>query len=362
MGAAAELIKEYLVLALDILKRRWKLLLLPILAAIVLSYLAVGLAPTKYTANSVILLQAANRNAGNTYGGVQYSNTLEQVQAIEAWLKTDQVLADLLPQMQGWKPAKSDVERNIQMRILASSLSLEVVGNSVLQIKMTSDRPENLGRNLEAILARMMEGLTGPEQNILSAPQFVNIRRNEEVATAEAALTQALAEGDFQAPLQVRVSLEQLRVLKLQAQIPGRVNSGASAPSSEPLSAAVERLRNGISSDAAYVDRLEHLYDTYKQAADKQAAIKVQAGPVRSNYVSIFNSPDDLLIIGRPKDPLVGESAARKLAIAGIMFSVLVGAGLVLLTELLSGLLRTRRDHETASGLPILARVPNLAP
>jgi capsular polysaccharide biosynthesis protein len=361
MGIGSGFLREQLVFVLDIVSRRWRLFCLPVLVASVLSYVAMGLAPTKYTASSVILLQAANRNVGS-FSGVQHTNTVEQVQAIEAWLKSDQVLAELVPQMTTYKPPKAPIERIVQMRRLAASLSLEVVGNSVLQIKLEGDRPEGLGRNLETVLSRMMEGLTGPEQNILSAPQFVNIRRSEEAAATEAALMKAIAEGGFQAPLQVRADLDQLRMLTRQGEAAGRRVSGdAGGQANDGAETAADRLRRSISEDPEYVARLERLYAAYREAVDKQAALKVQAGPGRSNYVSIFSSPEDLLIIGRPKDPIVGESAARKLAIAGVLVSVIGGAGLVLLAELLSGVLRTRRDHEAASGLPVLARLPKLS-
>ena len=341
MGIGSEFLREQLVFALDIVRKRWRLLCIPIVAASVLAYVAVHLAPTKYTASSVILLQGANRAVGGV-SPTQHANTVEQVQAIEAWLKSDQIIAEILPQMTGYKAPESPMERLVQTRVFAASLSLEVVGNSVLQIKLTGDRPEGLGRNLETVLSRLMGGLTGPEQNIFSAQQFLNMHRSEEAIATERELVRAIEAGGLQSSPQVRAVLHQLWMLTRQGQ---------------PVDpAGADRLRRSISENGTLVAELERLYSAYRNAADKQAALG-QAGPVRSTYVGIFSTPENLLIVGRPKDPLVGESAARKLAIAGILLGVVSGFGLVLVAELLGGVLRTRRDHEAASGLPVVARM-----
>lgn len=344
MGIGSDFIREQLVFALDIVRKRWILLCIPIVLASMLAFVAVHLAPTKYTASSVILLQGANRNVGG-FSGVQHANTVEQVQAIEAWLKSDQIIAELLPQMTGYKPPESPMERLVQSRIFAASLSLEVVGNSVLQIKLTGDSPEGLGRNLEAVLSRLMGGLTGPEQNIFSAQQFLNMHRSEEALATERALVRAIEAGGLQSPPQVRAVLHQLWMITRQG------------PPADPTTA--DRLRRSISENLQLVAELERLYSAYRDAADKQAAVG-QAGPARNTYVGIFSSPENLLIVGRPKDPLVGESAARKLAIAGVLVGVIAGFGLVLVAELMGGVLRTRRDHESACGLPVMARMSTI--
>jgi len=360
MGAGSEFIREQLVFILDIVRKRWLLFIVPVVAASLLSFAAVKLAPTKYTASSLIMLQAANRVPSGLAGG-HHTNTVEQVQAVEAWLKSDPVLAELVPLMAGYTPPETPIASIVRMRVLAASLSLEVVGNSVLQIKIESDRPEGLGHNLEIVLARLMEGLTGPEQNIFSAPQFVQMRRNEEAAAAEAALMRAIEAGGFQAPLQIRAELHH----RMNSQ---QYGGGHGTPADQVADAgngaqadAADRLRRPISDDPAKLAELERLYAAYQDAADKQTAFRAQTGVPRSNYVSIFSSPDDLLIIGRPKDPIAGESAARKIAIAGVLLSVVLGCGLVLLAELMGGVLRTRREYESASGLPVLARMPKLS-
>lgn len=366
MSVASDLLRERLVFVLDIVRKRWLLFCIPVVLASLLSAVAMKLAPTKYTANSLILLQAANRSVGGS-GNMQLSNTLDQVLAVEAWLKSDQVLAELVPQMSGYTPPSTPVDLIVQMRRLAGSLSLQLVSGSVLEVKLESRNPKGLGRNLEIILSRIMEGLTGPEKNIFSAPQFVHMRRSEDMAAAEAALMRAIEAGGFQAPLQVRAELHQLWAMTRNSRSDSRYTTAAgqaSGPSGSEKAvngdSSANRLRRSISDDPKKLEELERLYAAYQEASDRQAAFQVQAGPPRSNYVSIFSSPEDLLIIGRPQDPIAGQSAAHKLAVGAMLMSVIGGCGVVLLAELFNGLLRTRREFESASGLPVVARLTTM--
>lgn len=345
MGIATEALREYIVVAIDVVRRRWLLLFLPVLIAAVAGIAAVKLTPKMYTTTSMLLIQGANRTP--TGGGpVQQLNALEQVRALEAWLKSDQVLAELLEQMPGYRPALSPERLLIQTRILAASLSLELVGNSVLQISLQGRSPAGLGRQLEVVIARLMEGLTGPEQNVLSAPQFMLMRRSEDVALAENTLMRAIEAGGSQSPQQVRTMLHQL----------WKSSHGGSTESDQG-EAATTRLRSAISGDRLYVQQLEALYAAYQTALAREESLRRQGGSNRSNYVGIFDSPDNLLVVGRPRDPIFGESIAKKPAIGGILLSVLLAGGLVVVVELLEGRLRTRKEFEAVAGIPVIARL-----
>ena len=279
---------------------------------------------------------------------------VEQVNAIEAWLKSDQVLAPLLPRLSGYKPATEPGARVGQMRAFRNALSLELVGGSVLQIRLEGSKPKGLGRDLEIILSRLMEGLTGPEQNIFSAPQFVLMQRGDELAAADAALDNAIHASGTNDPAAVIRDLRQLSGMTTGS-LPGMRSSGASQVDPQ----AVEELRRRISNDPSVSRHLEQLYAARQRAQAALDAMRSQAGG-RSNYVGIFDAPDNLLVIGRPADPVVGESKGRKLAIAGVLASILLGAALVFAVEFLAGPLRTRKDFEDALGVPVIARVGHL--
>ena len=364
MGFGSEFVLERLVAILDVIRRRWIFLCLPVALAVALAALSVYLAPTKYVASSLILLQGANRSTpGFGANSMQRMSALEQIGAVEAWLKSDQVLADLLPQLTGHAAPRRGDQLFAEMNALRRALTLELVGGSVLEVKLEGRSPAGLGRKLEIIVSRLMEGLTGPEQNIFSASQFVLMRQREKLAAADAALTDAIAATGIQAPLKVRADLKRLWML---APTRGSEKPTASAsgptPVARDLSAeAAEQLRRTISEDPKIVAELERRYATLQAVQAKYDAIQPPSGAARSNYVGIFDAPDNLLIIGRPEDPIVGESVARKLAIVGILLSLIGGAGIVFLVELFGGLLRTRREYEVASGLPVVARLADVS-
>ena len=353
MGFATETLREYIVFVIDVVRRRWLLLLVPVLIAGIAGFTAVKLAPKKYMATSILLLQGANRAA--TGGGpVQQLNAFEQVRALEAWLKSDQIMTEILPEMSGYTPPASREALLIQTRILASSLSLELVGNSVLQISLEGANPVGLGRNLEIIIARLMEGLTGPEKNVLSASQFMVMRRSEDVALAEKALMQAIDAGHLESPSRTQALLQQLWLLTSKQQGSGDTRAKTSE--------TIKSLRKQISSDPTLVRELERRYADYQTALMREERVKRDANPSRGNYVSIFDSPGNLLVVGRPKDPIIGVSAAKKPAIAGILFSFLLGGALVVLVELLDGRVRTRKEYESLAGLPVVARLGKITP
>ena len=368
MGLGSEFILERFVVGLDVIRRRWILLCLPVALAAALASASAYLAPTKYVASSLILLQGANRSAsGIEASSVQRMSALEQIGAVEAWLKSDQVLADLLPQLKGYRVPEDGDQLVTAMNALRRALTLELVGGSVLKVELEGRSPVGLGTNLEIIVSRLMEGLTGPEQNVFSASQFVLMRQREKLADADAALTDAIAAAGLQAPLKVRDDLKRLWVL---AQTRGSESTTAGpapltkdGPAAQNVDSkqAAEQLGKTISDNPKVVAELERRYAALRAAQAKHDAIRAPKGGVASNYVGIFDTPDNLLIIGRPKDPIVGESVARKLAIAGLLLSLIGGAGIVLLVERFGGLLRTRRELEVASGLPVVARLADVS-
>lgn len=347
MNTAFEVIREYAVYGLAVLRRRWIFIFLPVALMLLLASFAVQLAPTKYVTKSLILLQSANRSAIGFSAQGGHASTIEQVRAIEAWVKSDEVLSEILPRILDRAEPLSPGELSAQMRALRASLSFELVGNAALEVRLEGAKSEGLGNKLEVILSRIMEGLTGPERSILSAQQFMLVRYGEQVKATEAALERAIEAAGYQDSIEVKAALRQLAAMSRQ---PG---SGMEAsPGAEEAS-----LRTAISDSPETVRELAALYAAHETAAENFAALEAQARVGRSNYVGIFDSPDNLLIIGRPKDPIEGESVARKLAILGVLLSIVGGAATIILLELMSGVLRTRGDYESTSGLPVVARL-----
>jgi hypothetical protein len=347
MTTLLDSVREYVVYGISVVQRRWLLIVVPFVLAVLLSFIAIQTAPTKYTAKALILLQGANRSVMGVGVGENSGreNVLEQVRAVDAWVKSEEVLSEILPLMQE-KNAEplSPAELSFAMIALRASLSFELLGNSALEVRLDGSKAEGLGSKLELILSRMMEGLTGPQKSILSAQQFMLLKAGEQVTARDADLGSALVAAGLQNGPEIKARLKQLSEARRSPRTEGTGDEQEPVIGSGPVSAET-------------ADRLVALYDKYEAAELSFAAFEAQAGSARRNYVAIFNSPENLLIIGRPRDPIIGESAARKYA----MLSIFGGGALIVLAELMNGVLKSRGDFERVSGLPVVARMGKCA-
>jgi capsular polysaccharide biosynthesis protein len=364
-----DIVREYAIFVLGSLWRNWKLLAAPVALTIGLATLASMILPKTYTSKSLILFQSANRPVGSGVlaGAIEGQAALEQINAVEAWLKSDQVMLGLLPQLTDPKDLDTPDKLAARAETLRRSLTLSLVGGSALEISLAGGSPKGLGDKLEIILARLMEGLTGPEQGIFNAPQFILLRRTQALAATDSALNNVITLSGATVPEKTRALLTQLYDLEQQRQaneaavtvIPASTADQPDpqvAPAPQPQ-ADVKALRQDLSSDPQMVDRLQAAYSAFA-AANRELDLARNRLPSRgNNYVGIFNSPENLLIVGRPKDPLYGESSVRKLAIAGILMSLGLGAALIFLAERLDRRLRTQDQFVRVSGLPVVGRL-----
>jgi capsular polysaccharide biosynthesis protein len=374
---------ERLIQALDTLRRRWLLLLLPLLAALPVAYVYVKMSPVKYTAKSIILLQSANRgadwNAGA--GGFPRQNVIEQINVIEAWLKSDYVLEDLLPQLVEGPLPTTPEEKMRELTKLRSSLTFDLIGNAVLEMRLEGSMANGLGRKLEIIVTRLLEAVLNPEEGILSAEQMILLRRSDAAKEADRNLTNAITAANL-GP--VHIVKSKLKAMYRSQRGMGRLSVASAEPSTghpsgtsrmgaresddvtsgpvvadrSRLMAQLEAERKALSTDVALVERLEKLYANHEELQTSVDSLIQKSRSSSSSYVRIFDSPERLTVIGRPRDPLIGEKSARKLAIAALMAVMLLSAGFVLLLEVLDSRLYARDDFESVAGVPVVARLP----
>lgn len=361
---------EILVFAFDALSRRWRLFLLPLLLVAPLAAYLLLTTPLRYTAKSSIMLQAANRSLEVAGGVVARASALEQVSAIEAWLKSDDVLRPLLPRLIDGPMPQTLTGQMTELDKIRRALKLEFVGSAVLEMSLEGTTARGLGRKLEIIVSRMMEGLLNPEAGILSAPQLVLLRRSESFNEAEYELQQAIATSGLGAPDSVMRNLKELYDLQREAIVRGDISTGGSPLASRSIpdraerpvdiAARIEERRRALSPEMRLVTRLELLYASYEEARQGLEIAKRSVGARADTYVRIFEAPERLTIVGRPRDPVDGKNPAFRFAVAGLFMATLLGAGLVYLSEAFDPRLRTRRDFESFAGLPIVTRIPSV--
>ena len=362
-GTIFNLVREYLVLGLDVARRRWRLFFLPIVLALPVAFAAGKMTPKKYTAKSLILLQSSNS------GGTTQQYVIEQVMAIEAWLKSDQVLRQLLPSIMKIEDPNDPQKMSVLLKVARNSISLTLLGGSALEVSLTSSKPYGLGKKLEAVLTRIMQGLTGPERGIFNAPQFVLLAREEAINDTRDALTQAISSLDIESSERIQDLLKQLYMMRpLELDSQGGLNLPATPISTSTnnqlgdLGAEKRRLEQQISEDPEIVKDLIQKYTAYQQAIDAHRSLNERLSNSGSNYVGLIGFVENLLVIGRPQDPIFGESPGKKIAVAIMLLSIMGSAGLVWLFELFYSGVHTKAEFEELSGLPVVTRFQRLPP
>lgn len=351
-----KLIVEYAVFGLDVLRRRGFILLALVMAAVAIAFVAVKLSPKTYASSSLILLQAANRSAADTAtAAAAYSRERVslQVAALNSWLKSDEVLADLIPRLyENGTPTDRSQFGNLAS-VIRSSLSLQLIGSTTLEVRLEGTSPNGLARQLEIIVARILEGLTGSDRSILNSSQFLAMQARDEVRAALNKLMVRIDQLGFR---------DRDKVLRQLAATSGeqvflQSSRRPDADGGEPKSAADANAARDELLHSAHLQELRRLHDGYVRAAARANSYSIDERMQRSNWVSIFDSPENLLIIGRPKDPLYGESSVKKLALLGILLSFVIGCGLIFLLETMAARPRLTTDFEDAVGVPVFARL-----
>lgn len=343
---------EQLANLLDFARRRWLLLLLPLLICLPIAYSMVKLTPKVYTAKSAILLRPAQQ-----LGGAQSPGTaLEQLIAVEAWLKSDQVMIDLLPLAGEGPSPRTTEELHFAIKRLQSAINLKLEGNSVLVVELNGANARGLGRRLELILAHLMEGLLRPDNGLLSAEQLIVLSSNEAAQNAEENLFRTIEAAGHKDP---SVVIEQLAALvaKEREVASARTAIGADETNALEKKLELEQLRGAITENPADLKRIRTAYDAFERARAAREASQKLWSSHNINYPGIFESPEKLTLIGRPRDPLFGENPSKKYAIAAAFISLLIGLALAVLAELFDPRLRSRREVEALTGLPVVARV-----
>lgn len=355
---------EHGILALDMVRRRWWIVALTVAVASALAFALVKSTPQRFTTSVTLVLKSANQ-ANWSPGGSQFpdQNAFEQVRAIEVWLKSDHVLENVLPQLIGSTAPLSPHRRLDEMTKLRAALRLSPVGNSMMRLELDGPSPEGLSRKLEIILSNFLERLLRSDDGVLSAAQLILLRRGDDAKSAERALIEEIQSVGLD-PVHVIRQLNELRRFtapRTEPALPGaRPPAQSGADQAQALSAAELQIRNAISPHAEIARRFEYLHANVLLARSNLESAQSSLGQKDSTFIRIFESPENLTIIGRPRDPLTGENPMRKVGIAMILLSFGLGIALAFLLDLLDGRMRTRSDFEMRSELPVIARLQRL--
>ncbi|MBX2805691.1 MAG: hypothetical protein KTR19_06950 [Hyphomicrobiales bacterium] len=350
-------ISEYLVLLLDTIRRRWLVVMLIMFIAVPAAIFAGKMSSTKYTAKSLILLHA---NSSNTSRPTR-QQMMEQVAAIEAWLKSDHIMRELLPQIINNADMSDPGELSILLGVARSSINLTMLGGSALEISLDAKEPDGLGQKLEIILARIMEGLAGPNRGILSASQFALLKRSEVVEQEQQILRQVIEQSEVGTAQAIESRLDTLQSLERKIRINRRSNASRNSSGGlEELTRRKKDIEQLIAPDASVRADLINQYAIYRKAVTDYEELEAQISPQSKNFFGVLDA-SGVVVVGRPQDPVFGNSPAKKIAIAIFFLSIVGTGGLVLLLELFFPGVRLKNEFETLSGLPVVSRFQKIS-
>jgi polysaccharide chain length determinant protein (PEP-CTERM system associated) len=177
--------------------RRRFLICVPFLLMIPISILASRFAPKTYEAKTILLLQETGKENPFLKDFAVGLNVKDRISALQVLLRSEHVLLNVLRDIsskEGGTPIESDpVELANRMSRLSSSISVELIGTDLLELKLKGKSPTGLGDTLGAISNRFLERLLAPERSTLGATkaflQQQTEQRRQELQKSELALS-----------------------------------------------------------------------------------------------------------------------------------------------------------------------------
>lgn len=322
-------VASVLKLALEIAWRRRYLLIIPLLVALPLSIVAGKYIPKTYQATSLMLMQENDNvfKLGERDNQLLAGQLRVKVAGLEALLKSERVLSQVLVDVMGADVPTEPRARAIAMKEIANALSLELVGTDFLEFRLRDTDPSGLGRKLEAITTRFLESLLLPDEETMSAPRMVLETSRRELAAARQAygafaerltsdpliairgrldereaLQARIANQTLEldaAELRVRQARDELRAIKgddassagIQAIGEARANTGSTT---DTVAASETTVAARVASLEAEARAAEAMIDTLRSDIDGMTRQLTQLDTTLESLIAVRNERDRL--------------------------------------------------------------------
>ncbi len=239
------------------------------------------LMPRQYQASALIMIPEAP-GFGSNQGGYAYSQDMAaKMKGVDALLKSDYILADVLSRDTDAKKDAGPI--NDRINDLRKRLGTKQVSDNFVQVTLSGGEKDGLGDQLNSVLASLFEGLLTPTQSANDAVTFVARqrqaeievieRRIKEVEAREPKLTEAMVREHVSAgnSAEDRIAAKQ-RLLdsdraRLQREIEGIVGA-ATARAKDPKAVPTEILLGQIITERrAQLDALSQKGEAQSDAA-----------------------------------------------------------------------------------------------
>jgi capsular polysaccharide biosynthesis protein len=164
------------------------LILTPLLLSIPLGLVAAFALPRAYVAKTLLLLQEGGSDSPLSREVRSPESTRDRITGLQTLIKSERIMRAVLKEKDGGTFPESQVALAQAIQDLSRNLSLDVLTNDIIEVRLKGSKPQGMGRTLEIITGQLLESLLSPEENILTAPQMLVERRREQVEIAERAL------------------------------------------------------------------------------------------------------------------------------------------------------------------------------
>ena len=225
--------------------------------------------------------------------------------SLRALLASDFVLSPVVDDSSD--PPLDAKDRAARIKALAKNVSVDLLGNDFLEFHLAGSSSKGLGLELQKIMTSLINALVAPPGADASA--FLSNSLRDELAAADSTYD------------------------KLE-----------------------HRLASIRPSDADYQRAQAEMIDLARSRAalgERYAAEKTRLGGSATNWRSVINSPERMIIVDPPKDPVLKLNSRLYVALSGPLAGIILGIALVILAEILDKTIRNTNQMPSA-GVPYL--------
>ena len=276
---------EDLKYVIEVLWRRRRLLILPLLILVPLTLLVTYMLPRSYASRALLVMQEQGSDNPLSKAATSTERIRERAPGLQVLLKSERVLLNALRDIKGDDMPTDPRGIARELQDLEKQLSFEMIGSDFLDIQLKGGKAEGLGRQLEAIISRFLESMLAPDEDAMSATQVLRDKRKDEVIASERALTRFKEQLGDRAITAIAAS--QQRVAEVAANT-ARINTDIAATVSD-----IEALKqsSGITIDTRVAANLEILVrqstNEIAEGERKGTAGVIQAERARSRLVTL---------------------------------------------------------------------------
>jgi uncharacterized protein involved in exopolysaccharide biosynthesis len=173
--------------SLEILWRRRWLIIVPILTLGPLALLAGKYLPKTYVAHALMMLPETRADTPFTRDRASSGNMRERISGFRALLKSDRVLRDAMLDILGENVPETPRQQELWINSMSDNLSLDLVGTEFLEFRLKGTERLGLGKQLEAVTTRFLEGLLAPYNSGTTASATVLDKYRQRMVSAQKA-------------------------------------------------------------------------------------------------------------------------------------------------------------------------------